>query len=809
MEYNINKQNEETEDAAIRIDGLTVRYRMPDVKISSVKEYIDKLLTRKLKHKEFVALNNLSLTIKKGQRVGIIGHNGAGKSTLLKVIARVIKPSGGTLEVNGSIAPLLELGAGFDLELTGVENIYLNGSILGKSKKYLDMVREDIINFAELGEFIDYPVKNYSSGMRAKLGFAIATQVDSDILLVDEVFGVGDENFKRKSKAKMVEMINSGKTVIIVSHDMTQMVDLTERVIWMNNGEIVADGSPQDICDQYCAYMLEHQNVVVESRKARTLLKEVKKEGEKREQIKKDAVKSKVGNLVKKVGMWDRLLNDPVAVKELIYDRRVMANIKSDEMIVQNILETREAFEAIINNDDMLCEILQSEEAESRIKENPLLFIEPVKKVHKLLGQVDVCAYYKNSGLLYVKGLYMPVDAYTDIKIYMGDEYIGEAQIRLNRTVANKAGGSLLDRFSGWEFLSKVALASDKIEISVWDYEVNVAKSTVEIELKNEEAPKDLIWKCENKYTQEYCWELYRRYIISGFNMMSFRMQQQYNRLLEEQESIGWLYKKNYYSEESEIGFRLVTNSLGLRGPADSGAGNVVLGGGVGLAFGVDEDAAWYADDFFQQDWINLCYACEPKQLQRLIKKSLKKAHKPRRAIMLYEASFWSIGTSKEITADKGIISLQVDEAFAKEKENFFSFFNKVYEGIYKIAQGNNAEKLLNSQYAKFDFGKNAGKCDYLIREWKSILEEFDEVVVLRIPNKEYLYAEKTKDGFWEKLKHDQDEGWGLFKEKMSENKKITFFETDVFTLSDYLFATGFLNEQGNDKLKDWIIGIM
>ena len=339
MEWRNNDLVEENEEYAVEIHGLTVRYRIPSEKIGGVKEYLDKLITHKLEHKEFVALKKVDLTIRKGERIGIIGHNGAGKSTLLKIIAHVIKPSEGTIKVTGSIAPLLELGAGFDLELTGIENIYLNGSILGKSKRYLDSVKEDIIEFAELGEFINYSVKNYSSGMRAKLGFAVATQVDSDILLVDEVFGVGDENFKRKSKEKMIQMINSGKTVIIVSHDMTQIVDLTDRVIWMHNGEIIEEGDPQEICDKYCDYMLEHQNVAIEHRKAKPVKKEVHQKKRRKAQVfQEQKNKNTVSKLAQKVGVLDKILNDPLAIDKLVYDRRILKRIQNDDSIIENII---------------------------------------------------------------------------------------------------------------------------------------------------------------------------------------------------------------------------------------------------------------------------------------------------------------------------------------------------------------------------------------------------------------------------------------------------------------------------------------
>lgn len=793
--------SEENDDVAIRLEGVTVRYRIFDEKIGGIKEYLDKLFTHKLHHKEFLALNNLNLTIRKGERIGIIGHNGAGKSTLLKVIAHVIKPTEGMIAVSGSIAPLLELGAGFDIELTGEENIYLNGSILGKSKRYLDMVKEDIIDFAELGDFMYSAVKNYSSGMRAKLGFAVATQVDSDILLVDEVFGVGDENFKRKSKAKMIEMINSGKTVIIVSHDMTQMVDLTDRVIWMDNGEVVDDGEPEEICNKYCAYMLEHQNVVVETREARPVTRKVRKE------YKKDLERksgSKISRWAQKTGTLNKVLNDSSLRKEIIYDRRILREIENDDMFFERILGTDHALELIADNEDILDELLRKENVRARLKDESLLSFTPEKVIGKVWGAIDNCIYYRDAGVLYVKGWYMPVEAYTDVRISMGDEYLGDAQLHLIRKGINKDSSNPISGFPGWEFIQKVTLTGDTIKVSVFSHDKELAKDTVKVEMMNGAIPKAVAWKCENRCSQVECWELYQKHVMREFSFLSYEVHNKYNELLEENDGVGWLYKRNYSNEDGGMGFRLKINRLGLRGPSDTGAGNIVIGGGFGTCFGVDEDKAWFADKVFEKDWISLCYACEPNQLQRLLKKNLKTVYKSRRAIVLYEAAFWSVGISKEISVEKDREPLGVEEAFAKERESFYEFFNKIYEGVIRVVS-NGERKLVNCRYAQFDFVKNAKKCEYVIQKWISILEEFDEIIVLRIPNKEYIYAGEAEDDNFGKLKENQDFGWKLFKTEMGAIRNIKFFEPDDFAISDYFCTSSYLNASGNRKLRKWI----
>ncbi len=241
--------------SVVKLDNVSMTFRLTTVKIDSIKEFVLKKLKHEVKYKEFKALSEIDLEIFEGDRVGIIGHNGAGKSTLLKLISGVMKPTQGSIYIDGNIAPLLELGAGFDPEMTGKDNIYLNGSILGKSKEFLESNCDSIVEYAELGDFINIPIKNYSSGMKARLGFSIATTLDPDILIVDEVLGVGDERFKKKSTQTMEEMIKSGKTIILVSHNLRQMQMLCDRIIWLDKGRIRAEGDPFSVCAKYREFM--------------------------------------------------------------------------------------------------------------------------------------------------------------------------------------------------------------------------------------------------------------------------------------------------------------------------------------------------------------------------------------------------------------------------------------------------------------------------------------------------------------------------------------------------------------------------
>ena len=235
----------------IKANHITVCYRMPHDKIQSIKEYLVALIKRKLQYEEFYALQDVSFEIKKGEVVGIVGNNGAGKSTLLKVISGILKPTNGSVALQGNVVPMLELGSGFDYDLTGRENIFLNGAILGYSETFLKEKYDEIVAFSELGEFIDIPVRNYSSGMVMRLAFSIASMVSPDILIVDEILAVGDAAFQEKSYARMTELMSRGTTVLLVSHNLEQIRNLCDRVIWLDHGRIVAEGETQEICDRY------------------------------------------------------------------------------------------------------------------------------------------------------------------------------------------------------------------------------------------------------------------------------------------------------------------------------------------------------------------------------------------------------------------------------------------------------------------------------------------------------------------------------------------------------------------------------
>lgn len=236
---------------AVKVDNVGMKFRMNTEKVDNLKEYVIKKITRRVKYKEFWALKDVSFTVEKGEHLGILGFNGAGKSTLLKIIAGVLKPSEGSITTNGRIVPLLELGAGFDVQYTGAENIYLYGAVLGYTKDYIREKFDEIVAFSELGEFIDVPVKNYSSGMKSRLGFAIATVVEPDILILDEVFAVGDAKFRKKSEKKIKSMFKEDVTVLFVSHNIEQVRSICNKAILLERGRLIAQGDVEEVCKIY------------------------------------------------------------------------------------------------------------------------------------------------------------------------------------------------------------------------------------------------------------------------------------------------------------------------------------------------------------------------------------------------------------------------------------------------------------------------------------------------------------------------------------------------------------------------------
>ena len=244
----------------IELEHVSMKFNLGIEKNFSIKQAFVNLLSfkHKIKKKEFFcALDDISFNVKKGEVVGLIGSNGAGKSTLLKVVSGVMKPSKGKVTVQGAISPMIELGAGFDMELTARENIYLNGAILGYSKNFIDSKFNDIVEFSELRDFLDVPVKNFSSGMTAKLAFSIATVVDPEVLIVDEILSVGDIKFQEKSKNKMLDMIKGGTTVLYVSHSLQSIKDLCDKVVWIEHGKMVKMGPAKEICEEYYKKQME------------------------------------------------------------------------------------------------------------------------------------------------------------------------------------------------------------------------------------------------------------------------------------------------------------------------------------------------------------------------------------------------------------------------------------------------------------------------------------------------------------------------------------------------------------------------
>ena len=242
------------EDYAIEVDNLTIRFNLASEKVDNLKEYVIKLVKKELIFQEFLALQDVSLKVKKGEAWALIGVNGSGKSTLLKAISGILKPYKGTIKVNGEIAPLIELGAGFDSNLTARENIYLNGTVLGNSKKFMDEHFDEIVDFAELWDFLDTPIKNFSSGMSARLGFSIATMVKPDILIVDEILAVGDFLFQQKCMDRMSKLMGSGTTLLFVSHNIGTVEKICDHALWLDKGHVKMSGDVEEVCKAYSEF---------------------------------------------------------------------------------------------------------------------------------------------------------------------------------------------------------------------------------------------------------------------------------------------------------------------------------------------------------------------------------------------------------------------------------------------------------------------------------------------------------------------------------------------------------------------------
>ena len=235
----------------IEVENVGIKFLVANDKVNSLKEFTTSMLKKQIKFREFWPIKDISFQIEKGDVLGIVGRNGAGKSTLLKIISGIVKPTKGNVKIAGTVVPMLELGSGFDFDLSGKENIYLNGAILGYTKEFLDSKYDEIVEYAELEEFINQPIRNYSSGMLMRLAFSIATVVEPDILIVDEILAVGDAKFQEKSKARMMELMSGGTTVLFVSHSLGEIQKMCNKVLWLEDGYVKMFATSDEVCNAY------------------------------------------------------------------------------------------------------------------------------------------------------------------------------------------------------------------------------------------------------------------------------------------------------------------------------------------------------------------------------------------------------------------------------------------------------------------------------------------------------------------------------------------------------------------------------
>ena len=272
--YASNMQNliDEMDDDSnvIEIHDVMIRFNKNNLKVDNLKEYFVRLVTRQLMFQEFIALQDINLEVKRGESWGFVGTNGAGKSTLLKVISRILKPSRGTVKVGGTVAALIELGAGIDPQLTARENIYLNGTLLGYSKAFIESKFDEIVEFSELQEFLDSPVKNFSSGMKTRLAFSIATAVEPDILIADEILSVGDMKFRKKCSKKMTIMMRNGTTLLYVSHNLGAIRRQCQKAMWLDHGRVIMTGDSDVVCDAFEAEMDSDEPILLAKNSANT-----------------------------------------------------------------------------------------------------------------------------------------------------------------------------------------------------------------------------------------------------------------------------------------------------------------------------------------------------------------------------------------------------------------------------------------------------------------------------------------------------------------------------------------------------------
>ena len=317
----------------VKVENVSMKFNLMENKVDNLKEYVIKLIKNELRYQEFWALKDISFTVNKGDRLGILGLNGAGKSTLLKIIAGVLKATEGKVTVKGKIAPLLELGAGFDPQYTGAENIYLYGAVLGYPKDFIREKYNEIVEFSELGEFIHVPVKNYSSGMKARLGFAIATIVEPDILILDEVLSVGDAKFRKKSEKRIMDMFDKGATVLFVSHTIEQVMAICNRAIILDNGSLVADGPAEEICKLYEEKFIERESGAMKPRK--------EKDGKAKKKKKKKTVNVEISDEIG-IDPEKKISKDNDKKSDEVY---IIAENKSDvlsEFMTENASENTE-----------------------------------------------------------------------------------------------------------------------------------------------------------------------------------------------------------------------------------------------------------------------------------------------------------------------------------------------------------------------------------------------------------------------------------------------------------------------------------
>lgn len=783
------KEKMQNEDVAIELNSVSMKYIGSDEKIDSIKEYFIKKVKGKVELNRFVALEDVNLIIRKGDRVGLIGHNGAGKSTLLKLISGVMKPTSGKIIVRGSIAPMLELGAGFDYDFTGRENIYFNGAILGKSQSYIKEKEEEIVKFAALGSFIDSPVKNYSSGMRAKLGFSIITNLDAEIIIIDEVLSVGDISFKKKSEEKIKALIYSGKTILLVSHSLEQIKNLTDYVVWIDNGRIKEVGPSEIVCEKYKKYMLNGADIKFDGRKER----------------------------IYKVGKFNKLIKDKLLYKIILEDEylrnrflsidKICEELKGNSKKTVDLLsKLKEDSDSVYNGDVLLLgDSGQLEKAvENNIKfKNEIVEIlannraiqkeiekkaDEIEKAKREAIEVDSVSYYEEFGVLVAEGN-IAADYEGRVAINSDGQIVNrELPIRKNeffyKGETKRFNWIIIERMAEFAkvtldfFCEGVASNHEEVKLE------QVLKSSISVHMDGE----------KNTIVSNF----FKDHFMSGANTYSYSFKNSWVSRLERDRFLGYRIKAASCGDEEGL---FLANQLGMRGPDDVRAENVVFGDSQVMSINCKPGENWFDDKIFDANWLNMGFATSIKAITSRFESCYQGNYG--HAVFVYTPRFYTDNLQYEDlygNVDRIFRNFKYSEEITTDEE-FSQFLIDLCKGVIEIYNTESGLVLVRTTYGVLDFEKLELKFKSALEDLKVLLGRFNSIDVIEIPLKEDLFESLETDKFM-KIRENHEKGAALLRDALaSMSSKVRFSKLEL-ELDDYQRADVYLSSKGQAKLK-------